>query len=359
MKIEDFGKIGLVLGGGGFKGAWMAGILKLFLDKRFIPSYAVGGSVGALVGVKFVELISRIAQGEPNTISLEMIDIWFKLIKKPSDIYELDKEEIFKKTLNRIFGHKKKYILKHFPSLLVVEFIKAASLYTNKKIVHLINNLDMEKIRSSPVEFDIVACDFLSRGPKTYSNRSCDAQILKQALLASTALPVIFPTVEIFGSKNNDGARIMPLPLVYADRTKCDTIVAIHAYPKSRQCPDNQDGWLADLNTADDILSSMLIESQIRRTEKINNDLAVFERVKTQILELIPELLRIEAEKIFEEANFSFRRKHFNKSYILQPENSLPVTTAFCSEEGIKKSIALGYDTDAPRFLREIINFEI
>lgn len=360
MKREKLGKLGLVLSGGGFKGAWLAGILKAFLDAAFFPAYISGGSVGALVGAKFTEIVGRLEAGEPPSRIIELVDIWYNLIKIPSDIYEIDKEEAFRKPLQRLrkeHKHKLKKLFTNPKSLLTilfVEIIKAPSLYSNRKIQRLINDLDMDKIRSSSVDFDIITCDFETRGSKAWSNRAYDNETLKKALLASTALPVIFSPIEILGAKNNDGARILPLPVVYAHRNKCDTIVAIRTDPKNRQSrKDNPDGWLADLNIADDIQSSDTADGQIRRTKRINQDIDIFRKLKSEILEFIPSSARELAVKIFENAEFSFKGKKRNELYVLQPESSLPVTTAFCSPEGIKKAISMGHEKGI-KFLEEI-----
>ena len=359
MKREELGKLSFVLGGGGFKGAWLAGVLKAFLDVSFIPDYISGGSVGALVGAKFTEIVGRLEAGEPTSIILELVDIWYDFIRIPSDIYEIDKEEAFKKPLQRWrkeHGHKFKKFFTNPKSLLMIlflEFIKAPSLYTNKKIQSLIDNLDMDKIRSSSVDFDIITCDFETRGSKAWSNRAYDNETLKKALLASTALPVIFPTIEIMGSKNNDGARILPLPVVYAHRNKCDTIVAIRTDPKNHQSrKDNLAGWLADLNTADDIQSFDIANGQIRRTKRVNRDIDVFNNFKSEIFEFIPAAALEVAAQIFENAEFSFKGKKRNELYELQPDLPLPVTTALCSPEGIKKAISLGHQKGI-RFLEE------
>lgn len=360
MKREDLGKLSFILGGGGFKGAWLAGILKAFLDSAFFPNYISGGSVGALVGAKFTEIVGRLEAGEPLSIILELVDIWYNPIRIPSDIYEIDKEEAFRKPLYRLrkeHKHKLKKLFTNPKSLLTIlffEFIKAPSLYTNRKIQRLIDALDMDKIRSSSVDFDIITCDFETRGSKAWSNRAYDNETLKKALLASTALPVIFPPIEILGAKNNDGARILPLPVVYAHRNKCDTIIAVRTDPKNRQSrKDNPDGWLADLNIADDIQSSDTADGQIRRTKRVNHDIDIFKNLEAKILEFISESAQEAAVKIFENSEFSFQGKKKNKLYILQPESPLPVTTAFCSPEGIKKAISLGHQ-EGLRFLEEI-----
>lgn len=360
MKREALGKLGFVLGGGGFKGAWIAGVLKSFLDVSFLPDYVVGGSVGALEGGQLTQIIGRLESGEPPSITMEMVDTWYNLIKIPRDIYEIDKQEAFWKPLKRLrkeHKHKIKNLFTNPKLLLMVlffEFLKAPSLYTNRKIKNLIDGLNIDKIRSSSCDFDIVTCDFETRGPKIWSNRVSDAETLTKALLASTALPVIFPTVEIMGSKNNDGARILPLPIVYSHRNKCDTIIAIWTEPKNQlKRQDTPDGWFADLNNADDILSSYIAKGQIRRTERINQNIRILGRLKSEILELVDEPLKGPAGKIFDAAEFTFKGKLENNLYVLQPETNLPVTTAFCTAEGVKKSIGLGYEA-GKRFLEEI-----
>lgn len=360
MKREKLGKLGFVLGGGGFKGAWIAGILKSFLDVSFIPNYISGGSVGALVGAKFTEIVGRLEAGEPQSIILELVDVWYNLIKIPSDIYEIDKEEALRKPFQRLRKEHKHKLKKFFTSpkslfkILFIEFIKAPSLYTNYKIQRLIDGMDMNKIRSSSVDFDIITCDFESRGSKAWSNRAYDNDTLKKALLASTALPVIFPPIEIMGSKNNDGARILPLPVVYAHRNKCDTIIAIRTDSKNRQSrKDNPDGWLADLNIADDIQSADIADGQVRRTKRVNQDIDIFSKLKLEILEFVSQSAKEAAVQLFENAEFSFKGKKKNELYILQPEHPLSVTTAFCSPEGIKKAISLGHK-EGIRFLEEL-----
>ena len=158
----------LVLGGGGTRGAVQIGMLQVLTEHGFVPDRIYGSSVGAVNGVAFA--------GDPTPAGVErMTEIWTGLTR--DDVYPQ----------GRLHG----------PWLYLQQ---RESVYPNSGLRRVIEaGITIERI--------------------------------EEAVLASTAVPAIFPPVEIDGERFIDGGVVNNVPLRRAVESGATRIVVLLCGP--------------------------------------------------------------------------------------------------------------------------------
>lgn len=168
-------KAGIILPGGGAKGARQAGALRaLDLDPSIEIVAIAGTSVGALNAV-----------GLLSNGSEWLEEIWLNL--KQRQIY---KPWLFGKAYGFIF---KKGLFNANPL---------------KKLIT--RSLDLERIKQSPVELSVVAANFNTGRVHVANNHT---PRLEQHVYASAAFPLAFPIERIDGEDYTDGGILRKSPL--------------------------------------------------------------------------------------------------------------------------------------------------
>ena len=170
---------GLILTGGANWGAVQVGVLQALLERGFKPDLIVGVSAGAINGAF---LASR-----PSAEGLAaMVELWEK-----ADIHN-------------IFGTRLPWFRE-----VVTALIHASSVFPNRALRSFLRgSLCLDRIEDCTIPLEIVASDLVSGTSRLLSSGN-----LVEAILASTAIPGLFPPVEINGETLFDGAIADPLPL--------------------------------------------------------------------------------------------------------------------------------------------------
>ncbi|MGF7060390.1 patatin-like phospholipase family protein [Brassicibacter mesophilus] len=217
-------KIGLVLAGGGGKGAYQIGVWKALkefgIDKNI--STVSGTSVGAMNMLLFAQGNYEIAE-----------DVWINI--SSDDILNIDAERIVNHLPNR------------FKSRKIVDFFKSHGLFSREGLINIMDryinfdsiyDLDMFATCSDVTDYPpgireisaftncVVGKKF---GKETYfklNNYSTD--MIKKILLASSALPFIFDTEEIEGKIYYDGGLCDNVPIKPVYDVGCKVIFVIH-----------------------------------------------------------------------------------------------------------------------------------
>jgi len=190
-------RIGFAFGSGGTLIVFQVGAVEIFKDKLKLPPediVAIGVSGGAIVGASLVS----------ENFSNERLVETFLSFKKKSDIFK--------------------------------RRVRPGSIYSLEKLDKIISKkIDFKKLIASPATFIATASEvpddetvfFSSKDPEIISS----PEIMKQAILASSAIEGIFPPVKInYGGKAKefiDGAATIPLPLKKLMKLGCNTIIVI------------------------------------------------------------------------------------------------------------------------------------
>ncbi len=185
----------LVLAGGGTRGAVQIGMLQVLTEHGFVPDRIYGSSVGAVNGVVFA--------GDPTREGVErMTEIWRGLTR--DDVYPQ----------GRLHG----------PWLYLQQ---RDSVYPNSGLRKVIENgIDFERLEDALVPVEVVATSLTDGQERWFTYGSA-----MDAVLASTAVPAIFPPVEIEGERFIDGGVVNNVPITRAIESGATRIVVLLCGP--------------------------------------------------------------------------------------------------------------------------------
>ncbi len=202
-------KIGLVLGGGGAKGAAEVGVLKVLEEAGIKPDYICGTSIGSIVGGLY-------AAGYSATELETMFQTqeWLSLLTDRSsslanEPYKVDNDVTY------IFG---------FP--IIDRKAKGLGVMKGSSIEHMLDSMVCAKgckdFQSLKIPFCCVAADIRSGTEVILREGS-----LARAMRASMAIPAIFKPVEIDDRKLVDGGMLNNLPVDVCREMGADIIIAV------------------------------------------------------------------------------------------------------------------------------------
>ena len=185
--------LAFALSGGGAFGAVQVGMLQALRDRSVEPDLIVGASVGALHG-------ALLASGEPNAVD-RLAALWPAMNRRT------------------IFGGRR---------AMIRSLLATRTLSNPDRLGRLIDEeLPGRVIEGLPIPFAAVATDALTGEPELVSSGS-----VKTALLASAAIPGVFPPVEIHGRSFVDGGIAANVPIRQAIAFGARSVVSLDASPQ-------------------------------------------------------------------------------------------------------------------------------
>jgi NTE family protein len=193
------GKVAFVLSGGGNLGAIQVGMLRALVEREVVPDVVLGCSVGALNGAGFAM--------EPNAIGVErLVQHWSNTTS-----YELMPSS-------------------RIPSALQL-LRKGVSLHGNEGL-----RKGVERLLGRGRQFDELQLPFQCVATQTDQavERWFDEGDLVTAILASAALPAVYPPVVIDGQRYVDGGVVDNVPIARAVELGCRLIYVLHVGPHGR-----------------------------------------------------------------------------------------------------------------------------
>jgi NTE family protein len=195
-------RVVLVLSGGGMKAMAQVGVLRAIEEAGFVPSEIVGTSAGALVG-------ALIASGLAYE---EIVPLVFGVGKR--ELAPLARMSVLVRGLGA-------------PSVLKLQPLRA--LLTCLLPVHEFRALRYP-LRVTAVDVDSGELVIFGAGGRS------DCSVV-EAVLASMALPVYLPPVEIGGRRYMDGGVLQVLPLDVAAAIPADLVIAVDVGPVAAAPP--------------------------------------------------------------------------------------------------------------------------
>ncbi len=178
--------VALVLSGGGAKGAYEAGVAATFVERGLPIRLVAGSSAGALNA-------AMIAGGRADRLEA----MWRAV------------------TREQIYTLRTPVILAGFlPGWLTLFVLnETSSLFDSAPLRDLITaSLDFDAIRASPVRLLVTATDLAAREKRVFDNRT----VTVEALMAASAVPGLFPPVEVDGALLVDGGLTGRAPVLEA-----------------------------------------------------------------------------------------------------------------------------------------------
>jgi NTE family protein len=195
-------RVAFVLGGGGNLGAIQVGMLQALLERGIVPDALYGCSVGAINAASIA--------GEPSLDGVErLVDIWQHL---SADVVCPP---------GRLSG-----------LLLLTKSYR--SLQSNRSLRQLLTRrLGYDRFEDAAVPLAVVATSLRTGRERWFSEGP-----LVPAVLASAALPAVFPPVDIAGERYIDGAVVDNVPISRAVGSGAERIYVLHVGNFDRPRPE-------------------------------------------------------------------------------------------------------------------------
>ena len=191
-----------VLSGGGNLGAVQVGMLYSLLEAGVKPDAVVGTSIGALNGA--------FLSGHPDLAGMDQLgELWASVRRR--DVFPMSVRAVAR----GIFGHQPFL----FESLGLKSLLMRA-------------NFGFGRLEDAPIPVAVVATDLDSGEPVVI--KSGDTI---RALLASSAIPGVFPSVEIDGRTLIDGGVVANTPIAQAEELDPSTVYVLPTVPDNRLPP--------------------------------------------------------------------------------------------------------------------------
>jgi len=240
-------KIGLVLSGGGARGAAHVGVLKVLEEQRVPIDYIAGTSMGAIVGGLY-------ASGVP-------------LAELENLITQTDWEGIFTDRIPRTReNYRGKSERRNYLTNLELDFHKGISLpkglIRGKRIELLLRSMTLnapEDFDAFPIPYRAVATDIASGEMVVLAHGD-----LAQAMRASMAIPGAFAPVEIEGRLLVDGGVAQNLPVEVVKNMGADMVIAVNiGTPLTKR--EDLDSFLAIVDQVTNILTNRNVAGELQK----------------------------------------------------------------------------------------------
>lgn len=214
MKIGDI-RIGLALGGGAIRGAAHLGVLSVFEEEGIPISVIAGTSAGAIVGGNYALNPSSTDLFKKLSVALYMLS---DEREKLNALLHTDDQVPLRKKIKDIF-RKGLFYGSAIARGAMVDPGEYEAMFS-----HLIDDVEMSSL---PIPFIATAVD-IRRGGEVHIKKGS----LRKAVMASSAIPGVFPPVEMDGMLLVDGGWLHPVPIAPLVKEELDLIIAIDISPK-------------------------------------------------------------------------------------------------------------------------------
>ncbi len=228
-KSLDAVRIGLVLAGGGAKGAYEVGVYKALRELEIVDNIKVisGTSIGAINALFF-------AMDNPNVIGHSWRNLnYSRFILNQQNTKEKKSDIILEKIKsinieNGIFEQVNLNDIGLISQSGIKDFIE--------------EYIDMEIIKNSDKELYACAYNVDKERPEYFRLNDCTEEEIKDRVLASSAIPHMFKPIQIDGMRYSDGGIHSPLysknnidnvPISPLRNYECDIIIVVHLSNKS------------------------------------------------------------------------------------------------------------------------------
>lgn len=205
-------KVGLVLGGGGARGAAHVGVLKVLEENKIPIDYIVGTSMGAIVGGLYASGVSP-EKIEETLNSTDWNDLF---TDRPSD-----KDLAFRNRQDR------RRLIDFEMGFKKGKFLLPKGLIAGQKLSFLLKSMtlqvsDVEYFDKLPIPFRAIATD-IEKGEAVVLEKGN----LAEAMRASMSVPGVFSPAELEGRTLVDGGITNNLPVDIARKMGADIIIAV------------------------------------------------------------------------------------------------------------------------------------
>jgi NTE family protein len=242
-------KIGLVLGGGGAKGAAHIGVLKVLEEQKIPVDYIAGTSMGAIVAALYA---SGLTAGELEKV-ITAID-WKDVFSGDPDRRDIDyrrKQEDFDHLTKLSVGIKNGKVV--LPKGLIKD--QKVNVLFETLMLHTSGIDDFDNL---PIPYRAVAADL-----ETGEMVVLKGGRLADAARASMSVPGAFPPIEINGRLLIDGGIVRNVPIDIVREMGADIIICVDV-DKPMATRKELGGSLSILNQMIDIMMKKNVKDQVK-----------------------------------------------------------------------------------------------
>ena len=255
-------KVGLVLSGGGAKGAAHIGVLK-YIEEAGIPiDYIAGTSMGSIVGGMYAlgytsdEILSIISEVD-----------WDRLISNQVDRQKISYERKFEDrsqlvTIPFSMGTDKQELQsRSFKNSLPTGIVSGDNL------INLFNSLSVGY--SDPVDFNNLPTPFLCIATNVINGEAdgLDKGVFSKSLRASMAIPVLFDPVKIDDILYADGGLVNNFPADQCRAMGADYVIGVSMSPGLESDPDNLTSLFSQVKQLKEIITDKEFENYHKKCD--------------------------------------------------------------------------------------------
>lgn len=206
-------KLGLVLSGGGGKGAYELGVWRALVEMKLDKYIEVvsGTSIGAFNAALFAQGDIDNAQALWDEVTME------KLIP-------MTKMDLFKKGVALALGVKSiNFVKKHMSDRLETgDFPKDGAYEVVNKFI------DIKKVKESGKICYAACTELPDCKVKYFKINDYDDEVGREIIMASASLPLIYDSSEVDGKRYLDGGMVDNTPIQPVYGEGCDLIIVVH-----------------------------------------------------------------------------------------------------------------------------------
>src|SRR5258708_36248009 len=312
MKERGAGKNAVILSGGGANGAYEVGVLKALFrgesastnHRPLKPEIFAGTSIGAFNAALIVSLLVSEGSGAVDQLERIWIDViphdketgqnhFFRYRADPLPF--LDPEVMFKTPIRPYIqlAEDSGFFVRDFyrrglnfflsPGRLeqrALRLVNLSTIFSNEPGYRLIKEkINFENIRRTDTELKVAATNWRTGDLKVFANADLTDDIAPSAVLASTALPGIFPQVEVAGEYYADGGVVMNTPLKLGIDAGADVLHIVYLNPDVRAIPVLPVADTIDtLGRMFAIQFAATVDRDIQVAESINKGIEILEK---------------------------------------------------------------------------------
>ncbi len=242
-------KIGLVLGGGGAKGAAAIGVLKVLEELKIPVDYIVGTSMGAIVGALYASGLSA-SEIKKVLLSINWKDVFSGEPERKYIDYRRKRED-YEILTGLSLGIKNGKIV--MPKGLIKD--QRVNVLFETLMLHTSGITDFDKL---PIPYRAVAAD-----AETGQMVVLKSGNLADAARASMSVPGMFPPIELNGRLLIDGGVVRNLPVDVARKMGAGIIICVDV-DKPLKTRKDLGNPISIMSQMIDIMMKKNVEDQIR-----------------------------------------------------------------------------------------------
>ncbi|MEN8075916.1 patatin-like phospholipase family protein [Clostridioides difficile] len=205
-------KIGLVLAGGGGKGAYELGVWKALKELNLTQYISVfsGTSIGAFNSILFA------------MDDMEKADkLWEEVTM--DKLVPISKGELIKRGIGLYLGGKNLQLAKKF----LTDKLEHGAISNDGAVEVVEKYLDFSKVKERNKTCYAACTKLLNFNAKYFKINDFDDEMAKKIVLASASLPLIYESTEVLGEKYIDGGISDNIPIQPVYGENCDIIIIV------------------------------------------------------------------------------------------------------------------------------------